>query len=145
MNNKMNYQLLMFELQLAVRTLIKLNSNIQEADAVQIADFYEPWQAGKKYGVNQWLKYGKNDRGRAQLYSVTKAVALSTENATPDITTGSYKRIDVAANGTLYWIKPLASEDSYSKGDVVYWGTKNWTSNVDGNISEPGVVAGDWV
>ena len=138
----MNNKLRVLQLQSVIQELLATNSAIAEQKAVNFADFYEPWQAGKKYGVNQWLKYGTNDRGRAQLYSVTKAVAKST--TPPDVTAGSYKRIDVAANGTLYWIKPLASEDSYSKGDVVYWGTKNWTSNIDGNMSEPGVIAGDW-
>ena len=138
MNNKMNEKLKILELRAAVENLIALNSNIQEIHAVNFSDYYEAWQAGRKYGVNQWLKYGVNERGRACLYAVTKAVAVST--TPPDVTPASYKRIDIAANGTLYWIKPLNADDCYNKGDIAYWGTKNWTSDIDGNMSEPGVA-----
>jgi len=75
----------------AIEILIKY-ANLEENDALEIAEFFEEWKPNMNYGSNQWLKYGVNEQGRAQLYTTTRNV-VSQANATPDITTNSYKKI----------------------------------------------------
>ncbi|NLL92503.1 MAG: hypothetical protein GX222_08880 [Ruminococcaceae bacterium] len=38
------------------------------------------------------------------------------------------------------WIQPLGAHDAYSKGSKVSHKGKNWISNIDANVWEPGVT-----
>lgn len=37
------------------------------------------------------------------------------------------------------WVQPLGAHDAYSKGAKVSHNGEKWTSDVDGNVWEPGV------
>ena len=38
------------------------------------------------------------------------------------------------------WVQPKGAHDAYSKGSKVSHNGKNWISNLDGNVWEPGVT-----
>ena len=40
--------------------------------------------------------------------------------------------------GPTEWVQPLGAQDAYSKGDVVTHKGQTWTSDLDGNVWEPG-------
>ena len=37
------------------------------------------------------------------------------------------------------WVQPIGASDAYNKGDKVSHNEKNWISDVDANVWEPGV------
>ena len=41
--------------------------------------------------------------------------------------------------GPTEWVQPLGAHDAYSKGDQVTHKGQTWTSDLDGNVWEPGV------
>ena len=63
---------------------------MQEAQALRVAEFVEPWRPGMAYGNNHWLSHGKTGEGRAQLWTTTKNVAAG---QSPPDQNNAYKKI----------------------------------------------------
>ena len=112
--------------------------NLDDETAMEIADLYEPWEAGKSYAVGKIVKYGTNADGETQLYSVLQA-HTSQFDWLPDLTPSLYKKVGFDDSDIPIWTQPLGATDAYAKGDVVTHNNKTWVSDVDANVWEPGV------
>lgn len=112
--------------------------NLDDETAMEIADLYEPWEAGKSYAVGKIVKYGTNADGETQLYSVLQA-HTSQADWKPDVAASLFKAIGFTPSGVPIWTQPLGATDAYMKGDVVSHNDKTWTSDIDNNVWEPGV------
>lgn len=119
---------------------------LTEEEILEIPDIYEPWQAGKKYASGKILKYGLNQYGETQLYSVVTE-HVSQDDWRPDAVPALYKPIGFSDDGTPIWSQPYTYEDAWEIGDVVSHNDKLWEcteGNVQGelgprNTYEPGV------
>ena len=81
--------------------------NLTESQAMEIADLYEGWAAGKAYTTGKILKYGMNADGETQLYTVLQD-HTSQENWTPDTANSLYKKVGFTDSGVLFGHSPLA-------------------------------------
>lgn len=111
---------------------------LSESEAMEIADLFEPWETGKAYPAGLKLKYGVNKDGETQLYTVLQA-HTSQADWTPDKSTSLFKPVGFTPSGVPIWTQPLGASDAYQKGDTVSYKEKQWTSDVGGNVWEPGV------
>ena len=118
--------------------LFAQNLELSETEAMEIADLYEPWAAGKAYRAGKIIKHGVNAEGETQLFSVVQA-HTSQADWLPDATPSLYKAIGFAEDGTPIWTQPLGGHDAYAKGDEVRHKDQVWVSDMDGNVWEPGV------
>lgn len=119
--------------------------NLDEEHAMEIADLYPPWEVGEKYLVGTILKYGLNQYGETQLYSVIQE-HISQEDWKPDSLPALYKAIGFKDDIPI-WVQPLGYEDAWEIGDVVWHNDILWIceeGNATGahglrNTFEPGV------
>lgn len=110
-----------------------------ESTMMEIADVYPRWDGkGKSYKAGEIFSYGVNADGETQLYSVLQD-HVSQEHWMPDVTSSLYKKIGFTDEGVNIWTQPLGATDAYNAGDVVEHNGQIWTSDVDGNVWEPGV------
>jgi hypothetical protein len=114
------------------------NLPLTETEAMEIADLYEPWTPGKKYPAGKTLKFGVNQDGETQLYSVMTE-HTSQADWTPEAAPSLFKAIGFTEEGVSIWTQPLGAGDAYHTGDAVSHSGKRWTSDRDGNVWEPGV------
>ena len=112
--------------------------NLTESQAMEIADLYEGWAAGKAYTTGKILKYGMNADGETQLYTVLQD-HTSQENWKPDTAPSLYKKVGFTGSGVPIWTQPLGASVAYNSGDKVSHNGQEWTSTIDGNVWEPGV------
>ena len=92
--------------------------NLTESQAMEIADLYEGWAAGKAYTTGKILKYGMNTDGETQLYTVLQD-HTSQEDWTPDTAPSLYKKVGFTGSGMPIWTQPLGASDAYNAGDKV--------------------------
>ncbi len=114
------------------------NMNLPEDQAMEIADLYEPWAAGKAYKTGKIVKYGVNADGETQLYTVLQD-HTSQEDWKPDTAPSLYKKVGFTDSGIPIWTQPLGASDAYNSGDKVSHNGQEWVSTVDANVWEPGV------
>ena len=114
------------------------NLNLTETESMEIADLYEPWMPGKKYPVGKILKFGVNQDGETQLYSVITE-HTSQDDWKPGTAPSLFKPIGFTDEGVSIWTQPLGAHDAYNKGDIVSHNDKLWVNDIDANTYEPGV------
>lgn len=112
--------------------------NLTETEAMEIADLYEPWTPGKKYPAGKILKYGTNQDGETQLYSVITE-HTSQDDWKPGTAPSLFKPIGFTDEGVSIWTQPLGAHDAYLKGDIVSHNGKLWVNDIASNVYEPGV------
>ena len=112
--------------------------NLPDKTKMEIPDLYEAWKAEKNYSIGTILKYGTNDDGETQLYSVLQN-HVSQFDWLPDTVPSLYKKIGFDESGIQIWVQPLGATDAYAKGDIVMHNSKTWVSDIDANVYEPGV------
>lgn len=125
------------QMNVAMQKFIK-SLNLEESEAMEVADLYPEWQEKKAYVIDEILKYGKNADGETQLYKVLQA-HTSQANWTPDTATSLFKKVGFTDNGVPVWTQPLGATDAYKKGDVVSYNGQLYVSAVDANVWEPGI------
>ena len=122
----------------AALRLLAQNLNITDRERMQIADLYPPWEAVRNYTAGKILKYGVNEWGETQLYSVIQEHA-SQDGWKPGGTPSLYSKIGFTDSGVPIWTQPLGASDAYNQGDRVSHDGKIYVSGADGNVWEPGV------
>jgi len=109
------------------KALDKLNDETA-VDVVVLFDQWEPWH---EYLVGERVRDGD------KLYRVAQR-----HTSQPDWRPASVPAlfVEIAKPGEIDdWKQPTGAHDAYSKGDKVKYGGYVWTSDIDGNIWEPGV------
>lgn len=73
------------------------------------------------------------------LYRSIHDVTNVGQNTKPSATPSMWTRIGDPTKEYPEWIQPIGAHDAYTKGDKTSHEEKNWISDVDGNVWEPGV------
>lgn len=112
--------------------------NLNDDQAMEVADLYPEWTYPKAYAVGDMFKYGVNSDGETQLYKVIQA-HTSQADWLPNATASLYKAVGFTDTGTPIWTQPLGAHDAYQLGDVVSHNGQLWQSTIANNVWEPGV------
>lgn len=115
------------------------SADFDDTTAMEVADLYEEWAAGKRYKAQKIVRYGVNKDDEAQLYRVVQE-HTSQADWTPDKTPALYTAIGIDDDGVPIWTQPLGGHDAYAKGDRVHYPDKGdpiYVSLVDGNVYAP--------
>lgn len=106
---------------------------LTDAQAAAVPGIYYPWSgAGILYAVGDRVQYA------GVLYKCLQA-HTSQATWTPTDAPSLWAKVLIPTPGEIPdWEQP-SSTNPYSKGDKVKHNGKIWTSNIDGNVWEPGV------
>lgn len=105
---------------------------IDDVTAGEHVDLFTPWAYPVKYTEGQLRQYG------GKLYRCIQA-HTSQVDWTPDTTASLWKEAADPAEEWPEWSQPLGAHDAYNAGDKVSHNGQHYTSDVDGNVWEPGV------
>ena len=105
---------------------------LSDEDALDVAALYPTW-ASK---IDTEVKAGERLWYDGKLYKVIQTHTAS-NLWTPDHNPALYTEVSIEE--WPEWKQPLGSQDAYKAGDRVSHNEKHWTSNIDGNVWEPGV------
>lgn len=120
------------EAEAIVAALVKLRESATDEQALSVSVLYPAWRSGVDYAVGTRVRYN------GTLYRVLQAHS-SQESWTPEAAPSLFARVLIPDPDTVPdWVQP-DSTNAYSKGDRVRHNGKTWTSDIDGNIWEPGV------
>lgn len=107
--------------------------SIDATTAAEHADLFAPWAVPVNYKAGQIRRYKDG-----QLYQCLQD-HTSQEDWTPDASPSLWKRVADPAEEWPEWSQPVGAQDAYAKGAKVSRNGKHWTSDLDGNVWEPGV------
>ena len=107
--------------------------SIDATTAAEHADLFAPWAVLVNYKAGQIRRYTDG-----QLYQCLQD-HTSQEDWTPDASPSLWKRVADPAEEWPEWSQPVGAQDAYAKGAKVSRNGKHWTSDLDGNVWEPGV------
>ena len=119
------------------RALQMFAATLTEEQALEIATVYPAWEAGKTYAVGDIISYGANSVGDPQLYKVVQAHTSQTGWEPPNAAS-LWSITSDPAEEWPEWSQPLGAHDAYAAGAKVSHNGKHWTSDLDGNVWEPG-------
>lgn len=109
---------------------------IDDVTAVENASQFSPWAYPVAYTEGQI----KRDPLDGNLYRVNKGQGhTSQEGWNPSLTPALWSKIGDPGEEWPEWSQPLGAHDAYNTGDKVAHNGKHWTSDLDGNVWEPGV------
>lgn len=120
------------------QTAVKYRKAIEQAatsltdeDALKTPEIYPHWKENILLKINERIYYNTN------LYRVVQEHTTQ-KGWEPDTTPALFTKI--AKPGEIpEWQQPTGVQDAYMTGDIVRYKDKNWVSNVDNNVWEPGV------
>lgn len=111
---------------------VKLRNLATDEMSLQVPNLYPVWKANLDYVTGDRVLYD------SVLYKVLQS-HTSQETWTPDVSPSLFSRVLIPDENVIpEWEQP-DSTNAYVKGDMVTHGGKTWTSNIDGNVWEPGV------
>lgn len=105
--------------------------SIDDVTAGEHADLFSPWACPVSYEAGNIRSYG------GALYRCVQA-HTSQEDWTPDTAASLWTMIADPSEEWPQWRQPIGAHDAYSAGDKVSHSEKHWTSDLDGNVWEPG-------
>lgn len=108
------------------------NGSVDAVTAGEHRELFASWEAGVAYVVGQYRNSGK------KLYRCVQA-HTSQEGWEPENAPALWAVAADPAEEWPAWSQPLGAQDAYAKGSKVSHNGKHWTSDVDGNVWEPGV------
>lgn len=100
--------------------------------ASEHAELFAEWAYPVAYTVGQLRRYN------GTLYKCVQA-HTSQADWTPDTAASLWSVAADPAEEWPAWSQPVGAHDAYAAGDKVSHNGKHWTSDVDGNVWEPGV------
>lgn len=109
---------------------------IDEVTAAEHTNVFASWQPGVNVAVGSYRNYGNGDD--TKLYRCLQAHTTQ-EGWEPIAAPALWKLAGDPAEEWPAWSQPIGAVDAYSAGDKVSHGGGRWTSDVDGNVWEPGV------
>lgn len=77
------------------------------------------------------------DEGK--LYKSIHDVTNTAQNTKPSVTPSMWTPISDPTQEYPEWVQPIGAHDAYTQGAKVSHNGKNWISDIDGNVWEPGV------
>lgn len=137
---------MMNKLQIAEQLRKALNwfaQTLGEEQAMEICGVYDAWKPDTAYVTGEYITYGENSVGDAQLYKVVQA-HTSQADWTPDITASLYTPIGLTDDGYPIWSQPTGAHDAYNAGDIVEYNGILYKSLIDGNTYSPDAYPAGW-
>lgn len=125
------------------RALQMFAMSLTDDEAMEIASVYEPWEVGKTYTANTFLRYGENGVGDPQLYKVVQT-HTSQADWRPDATPSLYTAIGLDDEGHAVWSQPTGAHDAYNIGDIVSYNGILYESLINGNVYSPEAYPAGW-
>lgn len=124
----------------ALRPLIeKAAVSLDDADALDAVELFPAWEAGISYLADERVRYGD------KLYRCVQS-HTSQADWEPDRTPALWT--EVAKPGEIpVWRQPTGAQDTYAKGDKVWYPEKDTTvyvSLVDNNVWSPEAHPAGW-
>lgn len=113
--------------------IVKASASLSDTDALQAVELFAEWETDTGYAVDERIRYD------GTLYKCLTA-HTSQDTWKPDVSPSLWVRVDDPSIEWPEWIQPVGSTDAYAKGAKVSHNGKHWTSDVDGNVWEPGVA-----
>ena len=117
--------------------------SLSDESALEVASIYDTWQIGKAYVADEFVKYGTNSVGDAQLYRVVSAHTAQAD-WTPEATPSLYTPIGLNEGGYPVWSRPTGAHDAYNTGDIVDYNGTLYESLINGNVYSPEEYAMGW-
>lgn len=108
------------------------NGQIDAVTAAEQSALFAEWVPGVKYTVGNLRQYG------GILYRCVQD-HTSQEGWEPDKAASLWAVTSDPAEEWPAWSQPVGAHDAYSAGAKVSHNGKHWTSDLDGNVWEPGV------
>ena len=108
------------------------NGQIDAVTAAEQSTLFAEWVPGVNYTVGSLRRYG------GTLYRCVQDHA-SQEGWSPDKAASLWAVTSDPAEEWPAWSQPVGAHDAYSAGAKVSHNGKHWTSDLDGNVWEPGV------
>lgn len=136
----------MNKLQIAEQLRKALNwfaQSLDEEQAMEICGVYDAWKPDTAYVTGEYITYGENSVGDAQLYKVVQA-HTSQADWTPDVTASLYTPIGLTDDGYPIWAQPTGTHDAYNAGDIVEYNGILYKSLINGNTYSPDVYPAGW-
>lgn len=119
---------------IALRKLIeKLSADLPDSEAYTAPELFPMWTI-KDYQTGDRVQY------QGLLYKCLQSHTAQSD-WTPDTAVSLWVRVDDPSIEFPEWRQPTGAHDAYAKGAKVSWpkDERNWVSDVDGNVWEPGV------
>lgn len=113
-------------------TLVEAGS-IDDTTAAEHADLFALWAYPVAYKAGQIRRYTDGKLYRCLQDHTSQA------DWTPPAAVSLWVAVADPAEEWPEWSQPVGAHDAYGAGDKVSHNGKHWTSNVDGNVWEPGV------
>lgn len=106
--------------------------NIDDVTAGEHTELFTPWAYPVSYTTGQMRQHGE------KLY---RCISDHTSQAdwAPDAAVSLWVNVSDPAEEWPAWSQPVGAQDAYAAGAKVSHNDKNWTSDVDANVWEPGV------
>lgn len=115
----------------AIRIIVK---NIAPAlttdELLQVAAILPDWDASKTYSEDDVVRYQQ---------SLYQAIGEVPADTVPNTSTDKWKDLMKAVDGVARWVQPNSAENAYDAEAVVMHDDRQWTSNDNYNMHEPGV------
>lgn len=119
-----------------VKTLEQYHGSIdifEEGQTGTLDDIIPDWEPGVAYMAGDRVMYSN------AMWVVIQA-HTSQADWTPDVTPALFAKVHDSSGGDIpEWEQPVGGHDAYSKGDHVMHKGKEWISDIDANVWEPGV------
>lgn len=105
--------------------------SLPDETALEGVELFPAWEAGTDYEISVRVRYA------GKLYRCEQSHTAQ-DGWEPPVTLALWT--EVAKPGEIpEWKQPTGAQDAYNKGDQVRHADKIWTSDIDGNVWEPGV------
>lgn len=111
---------------------------LSDSEKMEVPDMYPQWKDKHSYSIGDIVKYGMNEQGETQLYTVLQA-HTSQDTWQPNTSPALFKAIGFTDSGIPLWVQPLGASDAYQKDDTVSHKNNIYISTINGNVWEPGV------
>lgn len=114
------------------QAILQASKSLPDDVASSVPDLFDDWNPNATYEVGDRCKY--NDT----LWKCLTA-HIAQESWAPDVSPSLWVRTDNPGEEWPEWVQPVGSTDAYNAGDKVSHNGSHWTSDIDGNVWEPGV------
>lgn len=115
----------------AIRIIVKnLAPSLSTDELLQVAAILPNWDASKTYSEDDVVRYQQ---------SLYQAISEVPANAIPNAATNKWKDLTKPVDGVARWVQPNSAENAYDSAAVVMHDDRQWASNEDYNMHEPGV------
>lgn len=107
------------------------SASLPDETALEGVELFPAWETGTDYEISIRVRYA------GKLYRCEQSHTAQ-DGWEPLVTPALWT--EVAKPGEIpEWKQPTGAQDAYNKGDQVRHADKIWTSDIDGNVWEPGV------